>query len=72
MGCKYLSLNTGFHRPISTTETNHPAIAGGMVVSVGYGFKQTKYALHGKSYGCCPTTFRLTDFWLDNCWCTMK
>jgi hypothetical protein len=53
-------------------ETNHPAIAGGMVVSVGYGFKQTKYALHGKSYGCCPTTFRLTDFWLDNCWCTMK
>ena len=46
---KNLSLNTSFQLPVYTAETDHPASAGRLVVSVGYSFKQTKYLLHGKS-----------------------
>ena len=46
---KNMSLNTSFQLPIYTAETDHPASAGRLVVSVGYSFKQTKYLLHGKS-----------------------
>ncbi len=46
---KNVSLNTSFQLPVYTAETDHPASAGRLVVSVGYSFKQTKYLLHGKS-----------------------
>ncbi|MBD2722356.1 hypothetical protein [Hymenobacter armeniacus] len=46
---KNLSLNTSFQLPVYTAETDHPASAGRMVLSVGYSFNQTKYLIHGKS-----------------------
>ena len=46
---KNMSLNTSFQLPIYTAETDHPASAGRLVVSVGYSFKQTKYLFHPKS-----------------------
>ena len=46
---KNVSLNTSFQLPIYTAETDHPASAGRLVVSVGYSFNQTKYLLHSKS-----------------------
>jgi hypothetical protein len=46
---KNLSLNTSFQLPVYTAETDHPASAGRMVLSVGYSFNQTKYLLHRKS-----------------------
>jgi hypothetical protein len=45
---KNVSLNTSFQLPVYTAETDHPASAGRMVLSVGYSFNQTKYWLHGK------------------------
>ena len=46
---KNVSLNTSFQLPVYTAETDHPASAGRLVLSVGYSFNQTKYLLHGKS-----------------------
>ena len=46
---KNVSLNTSFQLPVYTAETDHPASAGRLVVSVGYSFNQTKYLLHRKS-----------------------
>ncbi|WP_046245039.1 hypothetical protein [Hymenobacter terrenus] len=46
---KNISLNTSFQLPIYTAETDHPASAGRMVVSVGYSFNQSKYLLHRKA-----------------------
>ena len=46
---KNFSLNTSFQLPIYTAETDHPASAGRLVLSVGYSFKQTKYLLGHKS-----------------------
>ncbi|MDB5234775.1 MAG: hypothetical protein JWR44_1768 [Hymenobacter sp.] len=46
---KNVSLNTSFQLPVYTAETDHPASAGRMVISVGYSFNQTKYLLHGKA-----------------------
>ena len=46
---KNVSLNTSFQLPIYTAETDHPASAGRLVVSVGYSFNQTRYLLHSKS-----------------------
>ena len=45
---KNFSLNTGFQLPIYTAETDHPASAGRLVLSVGYSFNQTKYLLGRK------------------------
>ena len=46
---KNVSLNTSLQLPVYTAETDHPASAGRLVVSVGYSFNQTKYLLHHKS-----------------------
>ena len=45
---KNVSLNTSVQLPVYTADTDHPASAGRLVVSVGYSFKQTKYLLHGR------------------------
>lgn len=46
---KNVSFNTSFQLPVYTAETDHPASAGRLVVSVGYSFNQTKYLLHRKA-----------------------
>ena len=45
---KNASLNTSVQLPVYTAETDHPASAGRLVVSVGYSFNQTKYLLGKK------------------------